>query len=379
MTIQRRNDSLAFDKESVRTKDLNGHLHVSLTPISKANICPYLGKEIPRWQELGLDSGKVYMMLRHPEELRKSAHTFDGKPLLDTHIPVSAWDHPKGKVVGSVGTDGMFDGKYLKNSLAIWTSDAIEDIESNRKRETSCSYSYDADMTPGSKDGVRFDGIMRNIQGNHVALVEVGRAGHDVLVEDSINPHIEVKMAQEELKAALAQLAKDQGLSLKYLAKLANDEEKEELKKNTEDEDETEEEKAARLKKEAAKDEKESASEAEREKKDGEVKKAMDAAIKLSVDEAEARIKAQHREMSEAVGVVRPWVGDMIAMDSAEQVYKAALDFKQIDHKDIHPSALKAVVLAHMSAEKKPVFAHDAKIINDIQTAFPNVARIKRA
>jgi hypothetical protein len=43
-------------------------------------------------------------------------------------------------------------------------------------------------MTPGEFEGKAFDGVMRNILGNHVALVEEGRAGPDVFVGDSALP-----------------------------------------------------------------------------------------------------------------------------------------------------------------------------------------------
>jgi hypothetical protein len=49
------NCCLAFDRLSVRTYDQDGRLHVAITPISKANICPYLGHEIPEGEILGLD------------------------------------------------------------------------------------------------------------------------------------------------------------------------------------------------------------------------------------------------------------------------------------------------------------------------------------
>ena len=45
-------DLIAFDKDTVRSKDVNGFLHVSKTPISKANICPYYGREIPNYESL---------------------------------------------------------------------------------------------------------------------------------------------------------------------------------------------------------------------------------------------------------------------------------------------------------------------------------------
>ena len=96
----------------------------------------------------------------------------------------------------------------------------------------------------------------------------------------------------------------------------------------------------------------------------------MDAAIKKANSELEAKMKRQFRETREASVLVTPWVGDMIAMDSAEEVYRAALDFKKVDHKDIHPSALKAVILAHMSAEKVPVLTMDSKEAVDCKTIF---------
>ena len=66
----------AFDKASVRTYDEDGMMHVALTPISKANVCIYYGKEIPDSEALGLDPNKAYRLLRDPEELKKAVNTF---------------------------------------------------------------------------------------------------------------------------------------------------------------------------------------------------------------------------------------------------------------------------------------------------------------
>jgi hypothetical protein len=125
-------------------------------------------------------------MFRAPDELQKGASTSNNIQLLEMHIGVSARDPKKQETVGSTGTDAIFDPPYLKNSLVIWDKSAIDLIESNRKKELSCSYSYTADMTPGTYLGMKYDGVMRNIAFNHVALVEDGRAGSDVLVEDNL-------------------------------------------------------------------------------------------------------------------------------------------------------------------------------------------------
>lgn len=177
---------IALDKDSVRSFDGDGRMRVATTNLSKATVNPYRGKEIPGWQDLGLDPDRVYQLLRDPDELRKAADTFNGVQLLRKHIPVNAEDHQPWDVVGTTGTEAKYEHPYLKNSLHVWHKDAIDDIESDAKRELSCGYHYRPDMTPGVFGGMRYDGVMRDIRGNHVALVKDGRAGPDVLVGDSM-------------------------------------------------------------------------------------------------------------------------------------------------------------------------------------------------
>lgn len=176
---------IAMDRDTVRRVDDDGHMFVETTPISKANVCPYYGKEIPDNDKLGLDPEKVYQLYRDPEELAKAAPTFAGKPLLLIHTAVSADDHPREVVVGSVGDAVEFKAPYLMAPLNIWDGEAIDLIESKKQRELSSSYRYRADMTAGIADGERYDGRMVDMSANHVALVEAGRAGKDVLVMDS--------------------------------------------------------------------------------------------------------------------------------------------------------------------------------------------------
>lgn len=179
----------AFDRSTVRTIDDFGRMHVAASNISKATVNPYFGREIPRWQQLGLTPNRVYNLLRHPDELAKAAPSFNNLPILDEHIPVTANDHAKTgwrhAVVGTTGTDAVFEDGYLKNSLAVWVQLSIDRINDNSQRELSSGYAYDADMTPGIHEGLHFDGVMRNIKGNHVTLVKLGRAGRDVMVGDA--------------------------------------------------------------------------------------------------------------------------------------------------------------------------------------------------
>ncbi len=177
--------SLALDRDSVRSIDRDGRLRVAKANISKAAINPYRGSEIPGWQSLGLDPDKIYQLYRDPDELKKAAPTLNGVPLLRKHVPVGAEDHKPYDVVGAIGTEASFDDPYLTNSLIVWSGDDIRGIESGAKKELSAGYHYTPDMTPGQNGGKRFDGVMRDIVFNHVALVEDGRAGSDVVVGDS--------------------------------------------------------------------------------------------------------------------------------------------------------------------------------------------------
>lgn len=200
--------ALAFDRASVRNVDADGRLHVAITNISKSNICPYVGNEIPDYDKLGLDSGKLYQLLRDPEELKKAAQTFNNLPVLSKHVPVSALDHRPDLVIGSTGTDAEFDGMYLRNSMVFWAKEAIDAIESEEQKELSSAYRYKADMTPGTYMGAHYDGVMRDIVGNHVALVKEGRAGTDVVVGDSretITRMENTDMAKLGRKATLVQ------------------------------------------------------------------------------------------------------------------------------------------------------------------------------
>lgn len=176
---------IALDR-SARTVDADGRLHIDKSHISKANVCPYYGREIPGSDALGLDPDKVYQLLRDPGELEKAASTFARLPILSDHVPISA-DRPRQDlIVGAIGSDVAFNAPYLDADLSIWDARAIAGIESEKIMELSCAYRYVPIMEPGEYDGVPYDGRMTEIQGNHLALVSMGRAGSDVVVADGV-------------------------------------------------------------------------------------------------------------------------------------------------------------------------------------------------
>lgn len=400
MTIER----LAFDRASVRTIDGNGRLQIAKTNISKANVCPYYGKEIPNYEKLGLQPDKIYQLYRHPDELKKAAHTFNNIPVLDRHIPDFPSDPPREFRVGATHSNCEFDGTYLTVGMTIYDDSAMAGIETGEQRELSASYQYVADMTPGATpDGVPYDGIMRDLVGNHEALVPEGRAGSDVLVADSLPTGIKrmselTKKVMAAIAPLLAKDAKPEEIEEAVEKEIAKDEETraerdneseaERLKREERELKEREERENKDRKRDIAEDEddddkkkKTADDEDDDDKKDDKVSKtAMDSAIRLATDSATKRAAENFRKIREAELVVRPLIGDVVAMDSADDVYRTALEQSGVDIKDVHPSAFPALVQMAISQKQnsRPAIAQDSASISDFEKAFPTAGKLKR-
>ena len=193
---------IAFDaKASVRSKDENGFLHVGVSNLTKETVNPYYGREIPGWQERGLDPQRVYYGWRSGKELEKGASTFSGLPLLLDHHIEDAEAPQKEYRVGTVGTDARWEAPYVRASLVVTDAEAIRAIEDGSMRELSCAYRYDPLWEAGTFQGVDYDFIMTNIRGNHVALVEEGRAGADVVVADAKPREDTIKQLETLMKS----------------------------------------------------------------------------------------------------------------------------------------------------------------------------------
>lgn len=202
--------NLAFDRDVDQGKSTDDfeRMHVKRAPITKAGVNPYYGREIPKGRELGLEPGRVYKLLRHPDEIRKAAPTFHNLPLLSKHVPHSADDHDGDITVGTVGSEAEYEHPYLYNSLAVWSRDGRDYVDEKKQKELSSAYSYDADMTPGTYEGEPYDGVMRNMVGNHVCLVKKGRAGSDVALDEALKPEQETTtMSTKNLKSMKATVA----------------------------------------------------------------------------------------------------------------------------------------------------------------------------
>lgn len=194
---------LVYDRaqvDSVRNIDDNGYLHVDVSNITKEQVAPYRGNEIPDFEKLGLDPDKIYTIYRPASELSKpeTVKSLNGIPILLKHAPDSA-EEPASNRVGSTGTDAKWEPPYLTNSLHIQDADAIRRINDGTMREISMGYFYTPVLKHGEFRGEPYDLIMTDIACNHVALVEEGRAGPDVLVKDAaLNPNLPAGDGQED-------------------------------------------------------------------------------------------------------------------------------------------------------------------------------------
>lgn len=156
-----------------------GFLICRNVPIARTGEQEYLGTE------LGLETADVVKVLRPEEEVFSDATiaSFEGKPVTDDH-PSDLLDaetatmHSKGHVQNVRRGVGEWKD-YLVADLHIQDADLIREIR-NGKREVSCGYAVE--YVPNG-DGTF---TQKNIRGNHVAVVNEGRAGHAAAIMDSI-------------------------------------------------------------------------------------------------------------------------------------------------------------------------------------------------
>ena len=200
-------------------------MRVKISPFTKEQVAPYYGKEIPGWEQLGLNPNKIYYGYRPASELSDPAtvNSINGIPVHLRHHADFAEAPAHSTRVGAAGTDAVWQPPYLMNSLIIYDKDAQDGITSDAVRDLSLAYQYRPVMKAGEWNGQRYDFVMRHIRGNHVALVEEGRAGHDVLVFDSkiinredpiMGDNVNKGAEQERVTTGLNELEKRDGAAI---------------------------------------------------------------------------------------------------------------------------------------------------------------------
>lgn len=158
-----------------------GFLICKNVPIARIGSQDYAGHELGL---TGQDANQIYRAIRTPEEVFSEAAmaSFEGKPVTNDHPPdligpddVSMYE--KGHAQNVRKGSGRWDG-FLIADLHIHSRDLIEAIKAG-KREISCGYECEYD---DNGDGTL---TQRNIRGNHIAVVDKGRAGKMAAILDS--------------------------------------------------------------------------------------------------------------------------------------------------------------------------------------------------
>lgn len=202
--------------DNIRKREPEGYLICVNVPIARSGTQQYLQDEI------GQRGEKTVTVFRPEEEVFSPATmaSFEGMPVTNDHP-----DSEEGVTADNIsflqkghcqnvrrGTGK--DKDLLIADLLITDPQTIQEIMDG-KREISCGYNYVLDEEDGKL-------TQRQIRGNHIAIVDKGRAGHRVCIKDSapaINERRNQKMAKKNHSKILA----------KMLAKWAVDADPEEL------------------------------------------------------------------------------------------------------------------------------------------------------
>jgi hypothetical protein len=142
--------------------------------------------------------GTMQRELRPPEEVFRH----DALESLEV-LPVIE-DHPRGGLLGSDSAraqgwtlEGVRrDGDLVVGSLIVTDPALVKSVEEG-KRALSVGYEVVYDPTPGTHPVYgRYDGVQRGIRGDHLAVVDVGRAGPEARVRmDSIGTLLATPLA----------------------------------------------------------------------------------------------------------------------------------------------------------------------------------------
>ncbi len=329
---------------SKRVVDINGWITIKDNPILKAGIFPYLGSEIGQGEPT-----RVYKVLRSEEELSKTEtiKSFELVPLINEHFVLGelGTDTDDKSIDGIVGESIYFEAPYLKSNIKVFGKHIKKLIEVG-KIELSAGYSCKYIPVENNPD---YDFIQTDIRANHLALVEAGRNGSDVAVQDALKFTLDSKellMNLEDILAQISALSDEDKSKLLATLKPAEDE-------NIEVEN-----------KEVAKDEEKAvATDMEKEEvaKDAETPVDVEAIKQEAVKEVMselAEVKEIASDLTEVIGEIPP-----VAMDSKAKLVAYGLDKLKIKAKKGEELATLRGYLQHKRADKyEPIVAQDSAI-----------------
>lgn len=200
-------------------KTPEGFLICKDVPIARTGTQQYRGCEFG-----GPVADGIYNVQRPEAEVfdRAAVASFEGKPVCDEHPEEDVTPDNYGRYMKGVCRDVRRGDGDLSNclvaDLVIYDAGLINKIEAG-KREISCG--YDCLWNPTSDSS--YDQL--EIRGNHVAVVDKGRAGHKVAIRDAANDKKGgKKMSESLIGRILRALARDESTTpedMEAAAKLA--------------------------------------------------------------------------------------------------------------------------------------------------------------
>jgi hypothetical protein len=176
-------DRLTLDAPR-RTAD--GYLAVRAKS-ARTGVYQYTGAEVDPENKHGLRDQPSVNVLRDEDAVfdKRAVHSFIGKPITDDHpreaVTASNWrDHGRGVVMGAIR-----DGDHLAFDLILMDAGTIAKVEAG-KAELSNGYSAALEFGDfAAADGTKCQARQASITGNHVAIVDRGRAGPSCRIGDA--------------------------------------------------------------------------------------------------------------------------------------------------------------------------------------------------
>lgn len=131
-------------------------------------------------QEYLEPDGTTRRELRLPEDVfaPESLASFAQVPVCDDHPPsMLTADNARDYTCGATGSSVVPDDDHVRSTIAVFDGELVRKMEAG-KLQVSNGYTCDLEETPGVHPTYGpYDAIQRNIVGNHVAVVDHGRAG----------------------------------------------------------------------------------------------------------------------------------------------------------------------------------------------------------
>lgn len=176
------NTKLFYDRQQLTEREVtdNGYLKAPAM-LARTGMYQYTGAE------LGLEADqhlKIFNVWRPEKEVfsRAALKSFSNLPVTNDH-PKEMLNNKNTKKLG-IGYSGdhiVKDGDFVRANLIITDKAAIDDIMDGK---TEISLGYMADYRP-AEAGEDCDFVQQKIRGNHIALVDGGRAGQECSIMDS--------------------------------------------------------------------------------------------------------------------------------------------------------------------------------------------------